>query len=64
MAEPGIDVLTEGRERQAKEPTVATGRAGLKQVKVVLLALDRAFSRGASVGMKLPEVAVSGDACV
>ena len=62
--EPSIDMLAHGGESKAEEPAVAASGTSLKQVKVVLFTLDRAFSRGTGVGVKLPEVAVSRDAGV
>jgi len=61
VGEPGINVLTAGGQDQPEEPVVATGGLGLKQVKVVLLAFDRAFGTGAGIAMSLPAGGVSRD---
>lgn len=61
MDEPGIDVLAHGGQHEPEEPTVTPGGAGLKQMEIVLLALDRAFGAGAGILMALPKVTIPGD---
>ena len=64
MNQPSVDMLTHSGEHHTEEPAVTTSSAGVKQAAVVLFAFDGTFSTGASVGVKLPKVTVSGDACV
>ena len=60
MDEPGVDVLAHGGQHEPEEPAITTSGAGLEQVEVILLPLDRAFSAGAGILMALPKVTIPG----
>jgi len=62
-SEPSIQVLADGGEHHAEEPTLASGSAGLLEQVVVLLALVRTLDATMMIIMFSQQVGVTRERC-